>query len=134
MSMNGTNLETMRAFYPRLPYQCTRRWLIGCPATGQNFPSACSTATWRYHETWRERHITPGARSTQFRYAEVLDSDVGLDVGCGRTISPDWILGQKQTAGRVREDGTEYVSGQPVTRICHNALSAASLNRRRRHG
>jgi ubiquinone/menaquinone biosynthesis C-methylase UbiE len=54
---------------------------------------------------WLEARITPGARSTQYRYAELLESLLNsrsdwLDVGCGHAILPDWIPDQDRLIAR----------------------------------
>jgi ubiquinone/menaquinone biosynthesis C-methylase UbiE len=54
---------------------------------------------------WLERRITPGVRSSQDTYAELVKAHVAdttrwLDLGCGHQFWPEWIPGQRETAGR----------------------------------
>lgn len=54
---------------------------------------------------WLERRITPGVRSSQNTYAEVVKAHVTgatrwLDLGCGHQFWPDWIPGQDEIARR----------------------------------
>jgi SAM-dependent methyltransferase len=52
-----------------------------------------------------ERHIVPGAESSQNRYARIVRRYVTpgtrwLDVGCGHRLWPEWIAGQEDVARR----------------------------------
>jgi len=45
---------------------------------------------------WLESVIDPGTRNSQYRYADILNSSIGvnsrwLDVGCGHSILPEWV-------------------------------------------
>jgi len=67
---------------------------------------------------WRlETLIDPGVRSSQYIYREVVDANVDaqtrwLDVGCGHSIFPEWIDGQRALAARAASTvGIDYTVG-----------------------
>lgn len=54
---------------------------------------------------WLESLIDPGTRSSQYRYADILNALIDdhsrwLDVGCGQSILPDWIPNQQSLLTR----------------------------------
>jgi SAM-dependent methyltransferase len=84
---------------------------------------------------WLERRITPGVKSTQYRYAEILGSLLSerpdwLDVGCGHAILPDWVPGQELLLARARSVvGFDYDQPSLKKHRQIRRLVAGDLNR-----